>query len=125
LEEILIPLNRIRHLPWRDMVLAALYRYVFQQEGADSENGHRLLDLPLEVQHWERQVSIALAVWKSQCLLDMPKGLGYIASQQWAKSGWKSFKMDKRRSSAVPIVLDLVRPFLDPPALVRVQRQEG
>jgi hypothetical protein len=118
--ELIIPLNRIRHLPWRDTVQAELYRYMFQHKGTDP---------PLEMLHkfeqWERQVIVALAVWKCQCLLEMPKGLGYAASQQWFRSGWKTLKMDKRRSSAVPIVLDLVRPFLHPPALVTVQRQEG
>jgi hypothetical protein len=118
--ELIVPLNRIRHLPWRDTVQAELYRFMFQHEGTEPP-----LDMVRKFEHWERQVIVALAVWKSRCLLEMPKGLGYVASQQWAKSGWKALKMEKRRSSAVPMVLDLLRPFLDPPALVRVQQQEG
>jgi hypothetical protein len=113
--ELVIPLNQIRHLPWRDTVQAELYRYMFQHKGTDAP-----LEMLRKFGHWERQVIVALAVWKSQCLLEMPKGLGYAASQQWFRSGWKALKMEKRLSRAVPIVLDLVRPFLDPPDLVVV-----
>jgi hypothetical protein len=111
--ELVIPLNRIRHLPWRDTVQAELYRYMFQHKGTEPT-----LETLRTFANWERQVVVALAVWKSQCLLEMPKGMGYVESQQWAKSGWKALKMEKRPSSAVPIVLDLVRPFLDPPNAV-------
>jgi hypothetical protein len=119
----LAPLDHIHHLPWRDTVQAGLFRYMSLDFSSKLED--ESLQLAIQqlqcVEHWERQVVLALAVWKSQCLLEMPKGLGYSESQQWVRSSWKAFKEEKKTTNAVAIVLEQVRPFLGPPVYVTVR----
>jgi hypothetical protein len=60
-----------------------------------------------------------LAIWKSQCLMNMPnckreRDMGnYLAAQEWARSGWKKRKHEVRTSNAIGIIVSAVRPFLE------------
>jgi hypothetical protein len=59
---------------------------------------------------------LELAVWKAECLKQMPSiHHGIFRAQQWIASGWKAHKTEQRSSNAMSIIIALVQPFLDPP----------
>jgi hypothetical protein len=114
----LLILKQIRSPEWRDLVQAALYRYLVAASTATDSNAaaSELLILAQKklrtVQLWEGLVTLALAVWKAQCLLQMPKDSDYSMSSEWKTSGWKVSKMDQLESNAIFIVVNSVKPFL-------------
>jgi hypothetical protein len=59
----------------------------------------------------ERLALLQLAVWKSECLKQMPVG-DYFVVNKWLMSGWKACKAKHRESNAMTIVIASVRPFL-------------
>lgn len=63
----------------------------------------------------ERLAVLALAVWKAQCVVDMPKDDvkdAYLAAMEWARKGWKSRKQEQRNANAIDTVVLAVKPFL-------------
>lgn len=69
----------------------------------------------------EGVTALALAVWKAQCLnnipvraLDCTGGLVAVQEylQKWEKSGWKTIKEKHRNTNAMRIIVSAVLPFL-------------
>jgi hypothetical protein len=110
-------LDQIAKAPWRNSVQAKLSRYLFAPSSdvnADNELLHQTLLNLKRCEYWERLVLVGLAVWKSQCLWQMPVSCNYLASEQWIASDWKTCKAAQRDSHAVNVIVQCVRPFLDP-----------
>jgi hypothetical protein len=55
-------------------------------------------------------IPLELAIWKSQCLQDMPPERECYLS--WATMGWKDNKAQQWDSNARAIIVSLVQPFL-------------
>jgi hypothetical protein len=114
----LLVLNQIHSPEWRDLVQAAFYRYLITDSDAStSDLLIQALRKSWSAQHWDGLVTLALAVWKARCLLQMPKDSDYKMLLQWKTSGWKGCKMDQQESSAIFIVVNSVKPFLRPTPL--------
>jgi hypothetical protein len=96
-----------------DAAHAEFYRYLIAPAANDGE--YDLLDRPLKKLKacFQNEVLLllALAVWKAQCLQQMPPD--DTAAQDWIQSGWKSYKAQESRSNAAEIIVTSVRPFLD------------
>jgi hypothetical protein len=60
----------------------------------------------------ERLTLVGLAVWKAQCLRQIPPLTDYYCVQQWLSSVWKLCKPEQRTSNAMDIVVSMVRGFL-------------
>jgi hypothetical protein len=106
---------------WRDSVQAAFFRYLVapmctthMEDPAEHELLERALSGVRSRQFWEHSSILACAVWKAQCLLQMPKHGGLYAHQQYGRSGWKRRKLQQRESVAISTIISTVRPFLDP-----------
>jgi hypothetical protein len=61
----------------------------------------------------ERLTLLALAVWKAQCLRQMPAVDDFDAAQDWMRYGWKACKPHQRASNAMDIIILAVRSFLE------------
>jgi hypothetical protein len=103
------------HVPWRNAVQAELFRCVFESPLNDKDNKLETTLIQLRrYECWERLVLVGLAVWKAQCLWQMPDDCDYFASEEWIASDWKICKAAQRESSAMDVIVKCVRPFLDP-----------
>jgi hypothetical protein len=113
--EIVARAESIQSKLWKNTVQAEVYRYVFAQDDPQ----HLLLEAPRKTlkryESLEPFVMLDLAVWKAECLRQMPNvGTDFYAAQQWVTGGgWKACKTEMRKSNAMSIVVALVRPFLD------------
>jgi hypothetical protein len=121
-------IHQISDISWRNAVQASLYRYLMSpimRASLDSMNEPVERDETLEealnavrsFEYWDHSAILACAVWKAQCLLQMPEsdnGGGLLAQLQWERSGWKTQKPQQRESEAISTILSAVRPFLDP-----------
>jgi hypothetical protein len=98
-----------------DAVHAELYRYLIAPAASHSWCEFDSLDRPLKKMkacfQTEALVLLALAVWKAQCLKQMPPS--DTDAQDWIQSGWKSCKAQQPYSNAMEIIVTNVRPFLD------------
>jgi hypothetical protein len=99
---------------WKNTVHAEVHRYIFAREDPD----HLLLDVPLRTLEsynaLQCLVMLDLAVWKGQCLQQMPIVTDVFTAHRWFTSGWKIHKAEQRQSnSAMSTIVALVRPFLD------------
>jgi hypothetical protein len=107
-------LERLGPTIWREPVQAALFRYIALLPGHDCSLTE-VTDLLAKYEYWEPQALLELAVWKSECIKQMPKDkVDFLGAQQWIYSGWKALKKEHRDSNAISIVVSMVRPFLDP-----------
>jgi hypothetical protein len=114
--------------PGKDAALAAVCQYVFAPTtsddaaaaAADDDDDESVLlerprkKLKLCVEN-ERRTLLELAVWKGECLRQMPvisQG-NAAAAMEWMRSGWKVEKEAQRSSNAMVIVSNAVLPFLD------------
>jgi hypothetical protein len=120
LSQTLAVLQQVRYRPARDSVQASLYSFlsdtsedVVQASLAQALDRLRLCELQ------EGLAMLTLAVWKSQCLWDMPPASSschdYMTALRWTRDGWKSCKAAQRESNAMNVIVLAVRPFLDPP----------
>jgi hypothetical protein len=114
---------------WRNAIRAEALQFLMsphEEEASDHSCIYRRYNQPVPVpRHQLREMTrymfleqlalLALAVWKAQCLMQMPDGGGFLVSEQWVKSGWKAQKDQHKDSDAMAIVASAVRPFLDPP----------
>jgi hypothetical protein len=98
-----------------DAVHAELYRCLIALAASNAWCEFDSLDRPLKKMkacfQTESLVLLALAVWKAQCLKQMPTS--DTAAQDWIQSGWKSCKAQQPYSNAMEIIVTSVRPFLD------------
>jgi hypothetical protein len=118
-------LDQMVHVPWRNAVQAELFRCVFEPAQDDKDN--KLENVLIQLRRyecWERLVLIGLAVWKAQCLWQMPGDCDYFASEQWIATDWKTCKAAQRESSAMDVIVKCVRPFLDPLSTPIVGRKD-
>jgi hypothetical protein len=104
-------LEKLGRTIWSDAVRASLLRHLTTAHSLSEVK--ELLD---KYEYLEPQALLGLAVWKSECIKQMPDDCtGFLSSHQWIFSGWKVLKKDHRDSNAMSIVVLSVRPFLDPP----------
>jgi hypothetical protein len=98
-----------------DAAHAEFYRYLIAPAANGRWGEDDLRDRPLKKLKacFQNEVLLllALAVWKAQCLQQMPPD--DTAAQDWIQSRWKSYKAQESRSNAAEIIVTSVRPFLD------------
>jgi hypothetical protein len=82
----------------RDAVTASLFRYlttppyhVFLHTASEDMEKYEYL---------EQLSLVSLAVWKAECLWQMPLGLNYYDAQRYIKVDWKNKKVDLQESNA-------------------------
>jgi hypothetical protein len=111
-----------RHLPnqaeeihwqgWRQQLLFATLEAL--PLSSDSSEGKKAVDKVKNMKTWYMQreplIPLQLAVWKSQCLQDVPQVPECYLS--WVTSGWKVNKAKQWDSNASAMVASLVQPFL-------------
>jgi hypothetical protein len=100
-----------------DSLLAAVYRYT-AAKSPDEESQHTILKayrLMKAFEDAERLTLLWLAVWKAECLLQMPLSADFYATQKWFLSEWKNAKNAQRQSNAMSTITALVCPFLQSP----------
>jgi hypothetical protein len=107
-------LEDIRWRGWRQqIVLATLDALALP---SDSSEGIQAAEKIKNMKTWFMQrellIPLQLAIWKSQCLQDMPQVPGCYLS--WTTSGWKANKAKQWDSNARAIIALLVQPFLSP-----------
>jgi hypothetical protein len=96
----------------QDAVAASLFRYlitppyhVFLHTASEDMEKYEYL---------EHLSLVSLAVWKAECLWQMPLGLNYYEAQRYIKDDWKNKKVDLHESNARSVVVAAMRSFLDP-----------
>jgi hypothetical protein len=104
-------LERIRWQDWKNHVHAAMFECLTL---LPDTTGKGALKRVIKIMTWYEQrellIPLQLAIWKSQCLVDLPPVLGcYIF---WATTGWKANKGKQWDSNARAIIVSLVEPFL-------------
>jgi hypothetical protein len=72
------------------------------------EQVHTILD---QLEQKERLSLLELAIWKAQCLLDMPFKTEYVETLQWHSDKWKSNKLKHHGSNTGAIIVAAVLPF--------------
>jgi hypothetical protein len=99
---------------WTDALHASLFHHITLKPGHD-------YSLPVATglltryEYLEPQALLALAVWKAECIKQMPlEGIDCFRAQHWISAGWKALKKEHCDSNAMSIVVLSVRPFLDP-----------
>lgn len=104
----------------RVLVDAVLFNYLVCPTGIEGE----ALEVSLHMVRWfeqlDRLMLLGLAVWKSECLLQLPKGSDFYNAKEWMESGWKDCKQERISSNAIPIIVRAVGPFLGSPTLQRI-----
>jgi hypothetical protein len=103
-------LEDIRWPDWKHHVHAAMFECLTLLP----DKGKKALEKVIKIKTWYEQrellIPLQLAIWKSQCLVDLPPVLGcYIT---WATTGWKASKVKQWDSNARTIIVSLVQPFL-------------
>jgi hypothetical protein len=113
--------NEITNRAWRSLVQSSLFRYLmtpvpnfYIEDPMEEQLLAEALNATKSYLYWENATILGCAVWKAQCLLQMPEINGFFAQQQWHTYGWKMYKTQHRESEAISVVVALVRPFLDP-----------
>jgi hypothetical protein len=107
--EEIVRFNQVQSTPWKASVHSAMFEYLF-----DTSKGSKRPPMALmrRYEHREQMALLELAVWKSQCLSQMPYSLDYLSSEQWKNSGWKDLKPQQKNSNAMLIITSAVRQFL-------------
>lgn len=101
---------------WRNNVKAAFFSYLIPSPGSASEqsswaNGWHIL---MQYEYLEQFALLHLAVWKAQCLQQMPSGADSILAEQWRTCDWQTVKLEQRESNAMTIIGLAVKSFLVP-----------
>jgi hypothetical protein len=95
---------------WRNAVAAALLIHITsnRQEALLA----KAMSLLVKYERLEQLALLELAIWKAECLNRMPDIKNdYSKAVSWIKSGWKTLKEELRGSSAIAIIISLVRPY--------------
>lgn len=108
--------HELESAAWRDEVISAnnVVSYL-QGTSAPTHNGMPFsIESIVKLYHFEdfqRLALLQLAVWKSECLKQVPVGDSF-GIDQWLTSGWKEHKAKQRESNSMTIIITSVRPFL-------------
>jgi hypothetical protein len=109
--------HQILHAAARDAVNTQLLHYLIEPPAASAEVEEEWFEQPVKKMRLclstEQLFLIGLAVWKAQCVWNMPPVTDYATAQEWIRLGWKSSKETLRDSNAMTIVTSSVRPFLE------------
>ena len=102
---------RLHSEQWQDKVFAMFFRGMFfKNHDTTTESVESVL---AHYELMEHVSFLGLAVWKAACLEDMPESTkGLIQVMAWYRGGWKTKKEEKRRCSAIGVVVGVVLPFL-------------
>jgi hypothetical protein len=63
-------------------------------------------------ENMERLSLLYLAVWKEECLAQMPAMYTVSSAREWFAAGWKEHKAEQSKSSVMAVVVRMVQPFL-------------
>jgi hypothetical protein len=100
-----------RSLP--DNVLAEAFRFMKASKHLDRRlHIAKAAELLSKYENAERLSLLYLAVWKEECLAQMPAVHTIASARQWMTAGWKEHKAEQRSSSAMNVVASLIQPFL-------------
>jgi hypothetical protein len=142
MQEILERTNALGSFKWRDNVMSvnALVRFVSAVDESGSNNNTATANANaaataittdgncsaflaeckeklVRYEYLEQFALLELAVWKAECIQQMPTAshprLDVYTAIHWITSGWKTVKMEQRKSSAMSIIVSAVKPFLD------------
>jgi hypothetical protein len=115
-EGVLDRLDSLGETIWSDAIHTSLFRHITSKPGHD-HSLTKVTELLTRYEYLEPQAMLALAVWKAECLKQMPiHGIDFFRAERWIASGWKALKKEHRDSNAIAIIVLSVRPFLDPPS---------
>jgi hypothetical protein len=108
----IVLLDQMTEPSWRDSIESEMFRYLVADNSRTATEEIEALERPLRklrmFEHSERLVLLRLAVWKAECLLQLPEmtcGNMVLAVMEWGKEGWKSVKEERRLSNAMNIVV--------------------
>jgi hypothetical protein len=105
-------LDKLGRTIWTDTVHTCLFHHITLKPGHEYSLPEAK-DLLTRYEYLEPQALLALAVWKAECIQQMPlDGIDFFRAQHWISSGWKALKKEHRNSNAMTIVVSSVRPFL-------------
>jgi hypothetical protein len=109
-------LKEADHKSLPDNVLASVYRYAASRriEGRLEHLNQVVCNLQA-FEHAERLTLLWLAVWKSECLQQIPVISDLFTAQKWFASEWKQQKSNQRQSHAMSTIVSLVCPFFQCP----------
>jgi hypothetical protein len=103
-----------RSLP--DNVLASVYRCIMFDAPHDLTQYMATDEAAIVLEKYENMERLAvlhLAVWKAECLSQMPAVVYTLSSaQEWMTKGWKDCKAEHGKSGAMHTIVSLVLPFL-------------
>jgi hypothetical protein len=107
-------LKREDYMSLPDNVSAEAFRHMISTKWLNRhQHRARAAELLSKYENMQRLSLLYLAVWKEECLAQMPAIVHTIASaRQWMATGWKGRKAEQRNSSAMNIIASLVQPFL-------------
>jgi hypothetical protein len=91
-----------------DDVLAAAYRLYAAAKSAHEKKKQTIGKVISSMQKYEfgeRLALLWLAVWKVECLSKMPVASYYLTAQKWFSSGWKSYKLKKRKFKTMTTIV--------------------
>jgi hypothetical protein len=109
-------LKEADHKSLPDNILAAVYRYAASRtiEGRGAHLDEVVCNLQA-FEHAERLTLLWLAVWKAECLQQIPVISDLFTAQKWFASEWKQQKSNQRQSHAMSTIVSLVCPFVQCP----------
>jgi hypothetical protein len=109
---------------WKDALQARVFRFLTTPIPMHNMFGYNPpplspMDLISESDHFIQKFEhsyrlelLELAVWKVECLRQMPLGADLYTSHSWFVSGWKRIKMEQLHSTAMSTIASCVAPFL-------------
>jgi hypothetical protein len=100
----------------RERLCTAIFHFVFADPGNVDAARNKTLQLMNVSFRREQCFVLELAVWKYVCTMRGPtsNAAGVLAWSNWYREGWKTRKLEVRRSNAFHVILTAVIPFLDP-----------
>jgi hypothetical protein len=109
-------LKEADHKSLPDNVLAAVYRFTASNTAPERrEHSGQLVSNLQAFEHAERLTLLWLAVWKAECLQQIPVISDLYTAQKWFASEWKQQKSNQRQSHAMSTIVSLVCPFVQCP----------
>jgi hypothetical protein len=104
---------------WIDPVQASIYRYLTTSPLSNVDDNstaylHRLRNRVDTKLMNEGLVILELAVWRAQCILQLPKNADCLTAMQWTNAGWKASKAAQQVSAAMRTIVKNVALFLRP-----------
>jgi hypothetical protein len=106
-------LKEADHKSLPDNVLASVYRFIASSTAPERRVhfGEAVGNLVI-FEHAERLTLLWLAVWKAECLQQIPVISDLFTAQKWLASEWKKQKLAQRQSRAMNTIVSLVSPFV-------------